>query len=61
MKNESPHKEQVDNPAQMRSTVSEDKEYVYVEYVHSEIIKLELSKELYGLDECSWYDAYTVS
>jgi hypothetical protein len=33
--------------------VSEDKEYVYVEYVHSEIIKLELSKKLYGLDECS--------
>jgi hypothetical protein len=53
IKNESPYKEQVDNPAQKRSTVSEDKEYVYVGYIHSEIIKLELSKELYGLDECS--------
>ena len=53
IKNESPHKEQTDNPAQKRSTVSEDKEYVFVEYVHREIIKLELSKELYGLDDGS--------
>jgi len=43
----------VNNPAQMRSTVSEDKEYVFLEYVHREIIKLELSKELYGLDDGS--------
>ena len=43
----------MNNPAQTGSTVSEDKEYVNVQYVHCEIIKLELRKELYGLDECS--------